>query len=50
MKKLIMKLCEKAVNWIWDVYLKTKERLFGIEIHTLTVEKARRIKKNCVRW
>lgn len=50
MKNLLMALAEKAVNLVWDTYLKAKKNFVNDDVQVVYGEKLRRIKKNCVRW
>ena len=50
MKKLFRALCEKAVWYVWDLFLKVKEYFVGQEVITLSREKRYRTIERCVRW
>lgn len=47
---MIKGLCEKAVWFVWDLFLKVKQHFTGQEVITLSKEKRYRTMERCVRW
>ena len=47
---MIKGLCEKAVWFVWDLFLKVKEYFVGQEVVTLSKAESSRMKRRCVRW